>query len=87
MQVNLRIYCNSASKLKKEEITRYIWLGAVVVKIDFWFVMFFSVKAEPLDMRYRAEPGNEQTRRKTRKLLENCLVFLSPRGIDDTNKY
>jgi hypothetical protein len=49
--------------------------------------MFFSVEALPLDMRYRAEPGNEHKRRKTRKLLENCLVFLSPRGIDDTNKY
>ncbi|MEG4531849.1 hypothetical protein QUB06_15200 [Microcoleus sp. D2_18a_D3] len=74
--------------MKKEEITRYIWLGAVVVKRDFRFVMFFSVEAEPLDMRYRAEPGNEPKLRKTRKLLENCLVFLSPRGIiDDTNKY
>ncbi len=61
MQVNLRIYCNSASKLKKEEITRYIWLGAVVVERDFRFVMFFSVKAEPLYIRYRAEPDNEQT--------------------------
>ncbi|MGB7891507.1 MAG: hypothetical protein WCF82_06355 [Microcoleus sp.] len=59
--------------MKKEEITRYIWLGAVVVKVvvkkDFRFVMFFfSVEAEPLDMRYRAEPGNEHKRRKTRKL-------------------
>ena len=87
MQVNLSIYCNSASKLKKEEITRYIWLGAVVVKRDFRFVIFVSVEAEPLDMRYRAEPGNQYKRIKTRKLLENCLVFLSPRGVDNTNKY
>jgi len=55
--------------LKKEALTRYIRLGAVVVKRDFPFVMFFSVEAEPLDMRYRAEPGNEHKRRKTRKLL------------------
>lgn len=49
--------------------------------------MFFSVEAEPLDMRYRAEPGNEHKKSKTRKLLKNCFVFLSPRGIDDANKY
>ena len=49
--------------------------------------MFFSVETEPLEMRYRAQPGNEHKRRKTRNLLENCLVFLSQRGIDDTNKY
>jgi hypothetical protein len=73
--------------LKKEEFTRYIRLGAVVVKRDFQFVMFFSVETEPLDMRYGAQPGNEHKKRKTRKLLENFLVFLSPRGIDDTNKY
>lgn len=74
-------------EVEKEELTRYIRLGAVVVKRDFRFVMFFSVEAQPLNMRYRAEPGNEHKRRKTRKLLENCLVFLSQRGIDDTNKY
>lgn len=60
MQMNLRIYCNSASKLKKEEITRYIWQGAVVVKRIFWVLgCFFVVEAEPLDLCYQAEPGNE----------------------------
>ncbi len=31
MPRNLRIYGNSVWNLKKEEIPRYIWLGAVVV--------------------------------------------------------
>jgi hypothetical protein len=60
MQMNLRIYCNSTSKLKKEEITRYIWQGAVILKRNFGVLgCFFVVEAEPLDMRYQAEPGNE----------------------------
>jgi len=53
--------------LKKEELTRYIRLGAVVVKRNFRLVMFFSVEAQPLDMRYRAKPGKEHKRRKTRE--------------------
>ena len=59
MQMNLRIYCNSASKLKKEEITRYIWQGAVVVNSNLWRLrVFWEVEAEPLDRHYQAQPGN-----------------------------
>ena len=59
MQVNYRIYCNSASKLKKEGITRYIWLGAVVVNSNLGRLrVFWEVEAEPLDSHYQAEPDN-----------------------------
>jgi hypothetical protein len=59
MQLNLRIYCNSASKLKKEEITRYIWLGAVVVNANLSRLrVFCEVEADPLDRHYQAVPGN-----------------------------
>ncbi|WP_293359925.1 MULTISPECIES: hypothetical protein [unclassified Microcoleus] len=59
MQSNLRIYCNSASKLKKEEITRYIWLGAVVVNSNLWLLtVFWEVETKLLDSHYQAQPGN-----------------------------
>ncbi|TAE83145.1 MAG: hypothetical protein EAZ60_20515 [Oscillatoriales cyanobacterium] len=59
MQVNLRIYCNSASKFKKEEITRYLGLGAVVVNSNLGRLrVFWEVEAEPLDRHYQAQPGN-----------------------------
>lgn len=59
MQMNLKIYCNSTSKLKKEEITRYIWLGAVVVNSNLWRLkVFWEVETQPLDRYYQAQPGN-----------------------------
>ncbi len=58
MQVNPRIIATPHRNFKQEEITRHIWLGAVIVNSNLWQLKVFpEVEAEPLDRHYQAQPG------------------------------